>query len=341
MAGAQQTSSNSRATGVQAQDGASAQGSESVQKSSGTAAQSQSSAAGGASGSAGKGEKGVNADTDATTNAVLSGSLDAKRAKPGDPVTAKMSEASSTPDHTSLPKGTKLVGHVTEVKAVGGLKAGRFSRSGSIARFCKDSREIPIQYTVRALAAAESGVEASTDDAMDGGLSGAAMASGGAGVGHNAMGAVGGIGATAGGALGGGIGSVGRVPGGVAGSTGWTLGASSRALKGGAGAVGGIDARGLLTADSQGVFGICPDPAVHSSNQIRVLHPCGNVAHAVEHTPNIDVIAPLHVKHQVRVFLQAPEAQSWKIQLARIARGAGIRMSSNLAIRLFQRINEP
>src|SRR6185312_6869729 len=108
MAGAQQTSSNSRATGVQAQGGASAQGGESVQNSSGTAVQSQSSAAGGASGSAGKGDKSVNADTGATTNAVLSGSLDAKRAKPGDPVAAKTSEASSTPDHTSLPKGSKL-----------------------------------------------------------------------------------------------------------------------------------------------------------------------------------------------------------------------------------------
>jgi hypothetical protein len=256
MAGAQQSSSNSTATGVRAQGGASAQGSASVQNSSGTAVQSQSSAAGGASGSVSKGDKGLNADTGATTNAVLSGSLDAKRAKPGDPVTAKTSEPSSTPDHTNLPKGTRLVGHVTEVKAAGGAEgqsvlAFKFDRA-----VLKDGREIPIQYTVRALAAAESGTEASTGDAMDGGVSGATMAAGGAGMGHNAMGAAGRIGTTAGGALGNGIGSVGRVSGGVAGSAGSTLGASSRALKGGAGAVGGIDARGLLTADSHGVFGM-------------------------------------------------------------------------------------
>jgi len=256
MAGGQQTSSNSRATGVQAQGSASAQDSASVQSSSGTAAQSQASAAGGASGSVSKGDKSVNADTAATTNAVLSGSLDAKRAKPGDPVTAKTSEPSSTPDHTNLPKGTKLVGHVTEAKAAAGAEGQSVLAFSFDRAVLKDGRGLPIHYAVRALAAADSATEASTGDAMDGGVSGAAMAAGGAGMGHSAMGAVGGIGATAGGALGGGIGNVGRVSGGLAGSAGSTLGASSRALKGGAGAVGGIDSRGLLTAESQGVFGM-------------------------------------------------------------------------------------
>jgi hypothetical protein len=193
---------------------------------------------------------------------VLSGSLDAKRAKPGDPVTARTSEPSSTPDHTQLPKGTKLVGHVTEAKAAGGAEGQSVLGFMFDRAVLKDGREIPIHYTVRALAAAESATEASTGDAMDGGLSGAAMAGGGAGMGHSAMGRVGelggagGIGATAGGALGGGVGNVGRVSGSLAGSAGSTLGASSRALKGGAGTVGGIDARGLLTSDSQGVFGM-------------------------------------------------------------------------------------
>ncbi len=256
IAGAQQTSSNSRATGVQAQGSASAQDSASVQSSSGTAAQSQSSAAAGASGSVSKGDKSLNADTGATTNAVLSSSLDAKRAKPGDPVTAKTSEPSSTPDHTKVPKGTQLVGHVTEVKAAESARGVSMLAFSFDRAVLKDGREIPIHYTVRALAAAQSSAEASTGDAMEGGLSGTAMAAGGAGMGHGAMGAVGGIGATAGGALGGGIGSVGRVSSGVAGSAGSTLGVSSWALQGSAGAVGGIDARGLLTADSQGVFGM-------------------------------------------------------------------------------------
>jgi hypothetical protein len=187
---------------------------------------------------------------------VLSGSLDAKRAKPGDPVTAKTSEPSATPDHTNLPKGTKLVGHVTEAKAVGAADGQSVLAFTFDRAVLKDGREIPIHYTVRALAAAESAAEASSVDAMDGGLSGAAMAAGGGRMGHGAMSTVGGIGATAGGALGGGMGSVGRVSGGLAGSAGSTLGASGRALKGGAGAVGGIDTRGLLTADSQGVFGL-------------------------------------------------------------------------------------
>ena len=51
-------------------------------------------------------------------NAELNSSLDSKKAKSGDPVTAKATEAVKSSDgRTILPKGAKLVGKVTEVKS--------------------------------------------------------------------------------------------------------------------------------------------------------------------------------------------------------------------------------
>ena len=68
-----------------------------------------------------------------------------------------------------------------------------------------------------------------------------------------------------------------------------------------------------------------------SLDQIRILHPGRNVAHAVEHVPDIDVIASLHVENQVRIFFQRPATQAEKVQFARIARCARIRMAANVA----------
>lgn len=47
----------------------------------------------------------------------LAGKLDSKTAKLGDPVTAKSKESIRIADGTVIPKGAKLVGHVTEVQA--------------------------------------------------------------------------------------------------------------------------------------------------------------------------------------------------------------------------------
>jgi hypothetical protein len=228
-----------------------------VQKDAASGATVQSAAGGNASGSVSKGDKSVAADSGATTNAVLSGTLDAKKAKPGDPVTAKTTEATTTSDHTQLPKGTKLLGHVTEAKAAG--KGEAQSTLGIVfdRAVLKDGREVPINTTVRALAAGEGAAGASGGDAM-GSVGGAGHAMGGGGIG-GVGGAVGGVGATAGGAIGGvagGAGRVGGVAGGATGSVGSTVGASSRTLAGGAGAVGGLNSQGMLSSGSQGVFGL-------------------------------------------------------------------------------------
>jgi hypothetical protein len=232
-------------TGVQAQGNASAQGGATVQRDNGAAVQSG--AAGNASGTVSRGDKQASADSGAMTNAVLSGSLDAKKAKPGDPVTAKTSEQTTTADGVVIPKGTKLMGHVTEAKATGkgeGESALGFTFDRAVL---KDGREIPLQGTVRALAAAEGAASAADSGAA---LEGAGTARGTAG--NTAGGALGGVGGTVGGALG----TTGRVAGGVTGSVGSGVGATGRVLSGSAGAVGGVNSRGMLGTESQGVFGL-------------------------------------------------------------------------------------
>src|SRR6185312_5830784 len=256
VAGAQQsTSPPAQQPGVQAQGGASAQGGAAVQRNptNGAAVQSQGGAAGNASASASKGDHSASAGTGAATNAVLQGSLDAKKAKPGDPVQAKTTEPTPTSDHGTLPKGTRLLGHVTEAKAAGKGESQSTLSFVFDRAVLKDGREVPVNTVVHALAAAEGAGEVSGPDtgaAMNGGANamGGATSRGG--------GLVGGVGSTASGALGGTVGGVGRAAGGVSGAAGSTLGASGRALSGSAGAVGGIDAKGMLSRDSQGVFGL-------------------------------------------------------------------------------------
>jgi hypothetical protein len=53
----------------------------------------------------------------ARVNAELTKRIDAKKAKVGDTVEAKTTSAVKLPDGTELPKGTKLTGKVTDVRA--------------------------------------------------------------------------------------------------------------------------------------------------------------------------------------------------------------------------------
>src|SRR5712692_6657385 len=52
-------------------------------------------------------------------NAALNAPVDSKKAKPGDPVSAHSTEPVKSDGKTVLPKGTKLLGHVTQASARG------------------------------------------------------------------------------------------------------------------------------------------------------------------------------------------------------------------------------
>jgi hypothetical protein len=186
-------------------------------------------------------------------NAELNTSVDSKKAKAGDQVVAHTTEAVKSEGKTVVPKGTKLVGHVTQASA----RAKGDSESALAIQFdkaaLKNGQEMPLNVTIRAIAAAESGASAGSGgpglDAM--GDAGAAAA-GGSPMSGGSRGAVGGVASTAGAAAGGVANTaagVGRTAGGTANAAGGIAGSSN-------GAVGGLNSAGQLTSNSRGVFGL-------------------------------------------------------------------------------------
>ena len=235
QSGAQASSSASGSTSVQAdRSGASASSNDST---------STSAKAGHNSASLGSGT---------AMSAALSQSVDTKKNKPGDPVTAKTTQATKSDGKVVIPKGSKLVGHVTECKRRS--KEEKESALGIVfdKAILKNGEEIPLNVTVRALAAAQSAAAQSAaassvggDDLSAGGRAvGAGRASGG--------GALGGVRSTAGGAAGA-VTNTAATAGGVAGgAVNSTVNAAGTARV----AVGGLNAAGQLTSNSQGVFGL-------------------------------------------------------------------------------------
>jgi hypothetical protein len=179
-------------------------------------------------------------------NATLSQPVDVKKNKPGDQVTAKTTEATKSEGKVVIPKGSKLVGHVTECKQRS--KEEKESALGIVfdKAILKNGEEVPLNVTINALAAAPSAASSSIggDDLSAGGEAiGSARASGGSALGVRSA-----AGGTAG-AVTNTAANVGGVAGGAVNSTANVAGATR-------GAVGGLNAAGQLTSNSQGVFGL-------------------------------------------------------------------------------------
>src|SRR5258707_7380346 len=177
-----------------AQASSSASGSTSVQTDkSGAAASSNTST----STSAKAGHSSASLSGGTAMNATLSQPVDAKKNKPGDQVTAKTTEASKSEGKVVIPKGSKLIGHVTECKQRS--KEEKESALGIVfdKAMLKNGEEIPLNVTIRALGAAQTAAASSVGgDELSGGggAVGSARASGG--------GALGGVRSTAGAATG-------------------------------------------------------------------------------------------------------------------------------------------
>ena len=218
----------------------------------------QASSNNGASASANAGPNSAALSSGTAMNAELSQSLDTKKCKPGDAVTAKTTSATKSGGEVVIPKGAKLVGHVTESKARAKGESGSELGIAFDKAVLKDGREIPLNnVTVQALAAqqaAAGGSLAQNDLSGGGGAIGGGSAGGRASGGGG--GALGGVRSTTGGAVGTATGTasnVGGVAGGAVNSTTSAAGSAAGATRG---AVGGLDAAGQLTSNSQGVFGI-------------------------------------------------------------------------------------
>ncbi|HJZ65375.1 MAG TPA: hypothetical protein VKD70_13715 [Candidatus Acidoferrum sp.] len=186
-------------------------------------------------------------------NAALNSSIDSKKAKQGDEVTAHTTEAVKSQGKTIVPKGCKLVGHVTRASARGKGDAESALGIAFDKAILKNGREIPLNGSIQALASGESAasVPGADADAMAG-----AGASGGGRATSGGRGALGGVGSTAGSAVGG----VTNTAGSVASTAGGAVDTTARTAAGTAGAangaVGGLTATGQFATNSRGVFGL-------------------------------------------------------------------------------------
>ena len=184
----------------------------------------------------------------------LSQSLDAHKNKVGDSVTAKTTQDVKSDGKVVLPKGTKVMGHITEVKAKSSGDANSTMGIVFDRAQLKNGQEIPLHVGIQAIAAAQNSAMADTGagDAMAmgsaSGMGGGAVGSGG-GMVRAGGGLVGGAGSTATGVVGSTAGTVGSTAGGAVDSTG-------RVAAGAAGSARGVASGAQLTSSTQGVVGL-------------------------------------------------------------------------------------
>jgi hypothetical protein len=177
--------------------------------------------------------------------AELTKPIDAGKAKPGDEVTAKLTQDFKSDGKVVFHKGSKLVGHVTEAQAHS--KNNAESRLGIVFDKVqpKGGEEASINAMVQALAPPVRGTLASSADES---LSAPAMGGSHGGGGGGLLSGVGG-GATS--TLGSAVGTTSNVAGGV---TGGVTSNVSSTVSGAAGT--GLSAQGTLTNASSGVIGM-------------------------------------------------------------------------------------
>src|SRR6266699_3230180 len=218
-----------------------------------TKAQASGNASAATSASAQNGQENASLASGTALNAALNSSIDSKKCKPGDAVNAHTTEAVKSEGKTVIPKGSKLVGHVTQASAR--AKGESESSLGIVfdKAILKNGQEIPLNAGIQAIAAAQGSASAAGADLDAFGGAGASAAGSGAAGGR---GALGGVTSTAGGAVGAvtnTAANVGGAAGGAVNSAGNAGGSIAGASKG---AVGGLNAAGQLTSNSQGVFGL-------------------------------------------------------------------------------------
>jgi len=256
-AGSSSTNVSADKSGVKAQTDNSASASQQTdaQRSGdrkGKKAKTDAAANAGASGSAAAGPDDASAAVGTTLNAVLTKSVDSRKAKEGDEVTAKTTSTTEAPGQRTIPKGTKLIGHITKANAR--AKGDSESALGIVFDRAEvgKGREIPVHAVVQALAAAKTTTPGMADDSMAGGLSSApppgGSPSGGSSGGGLVGGAVNGVGNTASGTAGTAANTTGQVAGSAVGSATGAVNHTAASV--------GATANSTLGANSQGIIGL-------------------------------------------------------------------------------------
>lgn len=102
--------------------------------------------------------------------------IDSKNAKPGDPVVVKTTEAATTANGTMIPKGSRIVGHVTEVQAHSNENPNAKLTIQFDQAEIKGGQTLPIRTVLESVAPATTTVHP-TDTMNSPGMDGAPMAS--------------------------------------------------------------------------------------------------------------------------------------------------------------------
>jgi hypothetical protein len=179
--------------------------------------------------------------------AQLTKPVDAKKAKPGDQVTAKLTQDVKSNGHVVLHKGSKLIGHVTEAQArskeQGESKLGIVFDKAEL----KGGQEASVNAVIQALAPP---VQSSAMAAANEESSLSAPMGGGGPVRSGGGGLVGGVAGGATSTVGAATGTVGGVGAGATGGLNSTVNSTA------GGATGALNAQGELASASRGVVGM-------------------------------------------------------------------------------------
>jgi hypothetical protein len=217
-------------------------------------AQGSGSASAASAASAQNGQTNASLGSGAAINAELTAPIDSKKAKPGDPIAARTTEPTKSNGKAVIPKGSKLVGHVTQATAR--AKGDSESALGIVfdKAILKDGQEVPLNVAIQALASGQSAVAANAGNDMGamGSAGGTAMGSG------RAMGGsgLGGVTSTAGAATGTVTNTAANVGSTAGGALNSTVNSATNVAAAGEGATGGLNATGQLMSNSRGVFGM-------------------------------------------------------------------------------------
>ena len=218
----------------------------SEKKGSGTEASANASASTSATAQAGQNSASISSGT--TFEAALDKPLDAKKNKEGDKVFAHTTQAVKQDGQVIIPKGSKLIGHVTQAKAR--AKGESESALGIVfdQAVLRNGQEIPVNLAIQAVASAQA---AASSSLSEGDAFGTAS-----GMGSGRASSSGGVLSSAGSTVGGTAGAVTNTAGAVGSTVGGTAGATANTAASATGAAAGSNLAGSLTSSSTGVIGL-------------------------------------------------------------------------------------
>jgi hypothetical protein len=200
-------------------------------------------------------------------NGELVGKLDSKTAKVGDPVIVKTTEKARTAEGTEIPKGSRLIGHVTQVQAHGNGSQDSYLGLQFDRAELKNGQSMGISSVIQSLspsAAAMNAAAAGNDDMFASGPAGGGAVAGGGrgGLGGGALGGGAGLAGGAGAVAGGTVRSAGSLAGNAGSAVGSSAGAAmngtaNTAVNAGQGSLNGaVSGTGAMAAHATAIPGV-------------------------------------------------------------------------------------